>query len=243
MPSQLHQRLLSKVMDGVKVLDTDRLCEVCVDVTGTSGAGIMIMSGDIPTGSLQTSNAVSARIEELQFALGQGPFLDAFHQRQPILEPDLASPVVRRWEAFSESAIEAGVRAIFGFPLHIGEIRLGALNLYRDSPGALTAEQHANALAMADIVTRSILVMQANASPGQLALELEQGAELEVAVHQASGMVAAQLGVSVTQALILMQARAFASHQPLRVLAAEVVARRIRFDEADHSDLLGPAQS
>ena len=236
MPGDRHRRLFSKLMEGVKELDTERLCEVCVEATGTSGAGIMIMSGDIPTGSLQTTNDVSALIEELQFALREGPCLDAFHQRRPILEPDLANPSDVRWMAFSGPALEAGVRAIFGFPLHVGEVRLGALNLYRDSPGPLSAEQHADALAMADIVTRSIIVMQAHASPGQLALELEVGADLELVVHQATGMVAAQLGVSVAQALIRLQAYAFGNDRPLRSVATEVVARGVRFAGADGVD-------
>src|SRR6478736_6437718 len=89
-----------------------------------------------------------------------------------------------------------------GIVLLSGQVRLGALNLYRDRPGPLTDEQHADALAMAEIVTRAVLVMQSNAPSGQLAAELAKGADFEYVVHQASGMVAAQLDVSVAQALI-----------------------------------------
>jgi len=232
-PSDRHRRLMSRLMDGVVELDTERLCHACVEATGTTGAGIMIMSGDMPTGSLQTTNDVSALIEELQFALSEGPCLDSFRERRPVLEPDLEHPASVRWMAFSGPALEAGVRAIFGFPLHLGEARLGALNLYRDSPGPLSAEQLADAVAMADIVTRSIIVMQADASPGQLALELEAGADLELVVHQASGMVAAQLGVSAAQAMIRLQAYAFGNDRQLRDVATDVVARRLRFDGSD----------
>lgn len=55
----------------------------------------------------------------------------------------------------------AGVRAIFGFPRRVGAVRLGALNLYRDSPGDLTDDQHAFALVLADVAAEAILLLQA----------------------------------------------------------------------------------
>ncbi len=118
------------------------------------------MSGDVPRGSLCTSNEVSALIEELQYSLGEGPCVDAYHQDCPVLEPNLAEPSSPRWLAFAGPAVDAGVRAIFGFPLQVGAVRLGALNSYRDQP-ALTDEQHADALVAADIVAQAILVLQA----------------------------------------------------------------------------------
>ena len=140
-----------------------------------------------------TTNEVSALIEQLQYELGEGPCVDAYHQDRPVLEPDLADPGTPRWLAFTGPAIEAGVRAVFGFPLQVGAVRLGALNLYCDRPGPLTDEQHADALVMADVAAQAVLVLQANAPPGKLAAELEAGADFQYVVHQASGMVAAQL--------------------------------------------------
>ena len=128
---------------------------------------------------------------------------------------------------------EAGVRAIFGFPLQVGAVRLGALNLYRDRPGALTDDQHADALVMADVAAQAVLVLQANASPGMLAAELESGADFQYVVHQAAGMVAAQLDVSVGQALIRLRAYAFGNGRILAEVAGDVVARRMRFDARD----------
>ncbi len=68
-----------------------RLCEVTTDVTGVSGAGVTLMSGDVPQGSLCTINPVSALIEELQYTLGEGPCVDAYQKDLVVLEPDLFS--------------------------------------------------------------------------------------------------------------------------------------------------------
>ena len=212
-------------------LRTKRLCEVCAEATGTTGAGIMLMSGDIPRGAVCTTDAASALIEELQFELGEGPCVDAYNLDRPVLEPDLADPASPRWIAFAGPAIDAGVGAVFGFPLQIGAVRLGALNLYRDEPGPLRDDQHADALVMADVAAQALLVLQAGAPSGQLAVELEASAEFQYVVHQASGMVAAQLGISVGQALIRLRAFAFGNDRPLTEVARGVVARDLRFDE------------
>ena len=195
-----------------------------------NGAGVMLMSGDVPRGSMCTSNAVSALIEQLQYSLGQGPCIDAYNEDRPVLEPDLARPARPRWLAFAPPVIDAGVRAVFGFPLRVGAVRLGALNLYRDQPGPLADEQHADALVLADVAAELILMLQAYAPPGLLAAEMEAGADFKYVVHQASGMLAAQLEVNVADALVRLRAYAFANDRPLAEIAADVVARRLRFE-------------
>lgn len=211
--------------------EAKRLCEVCADFTDMTGAGIMLMAGDVPQGSVCTTNEVSALVEQLQYELGEGPCVDAYHQDRPVLEPDLAAPSTPRWLAFTAPAVAAGVRAVFGFPLQVGEIRLGALNLYRDRSGPLTDSQHADALAVADVAAQAVLVLQAGAPPGTLAETLETDGDFHYAVHQASGMVAVQLDISVGQALIRLRAHAFGTDRSLAEVAADVVERRLRFDD------------
>ena len=208
------------------VLDMKRLCERTVEVTGMS----MLMSGDIPRGALCTTNNVSAIIEKLPFTLGEGPRVDTYREDRLVLESDLLHPSVRRWVAFTGPAVEAGVRAVFGFPLQVGAVRLGALNLYRDRPGPLSDAQYGDALIVADITAQAVVLAQADASPGTLAATLETNSNFNYVVHQASGMVAAQLGSTVGQALIRLRAYAFGNDQSLTTVANAVVARTLRFD-------------
>jgi hypothetical protein len=205
-----------------------------------TGAGIMLMSDDVPSGAVCTTDNVSRLIEELQFTLGEGPCVEAFHHDRPVLEPDLAQPAAPRWVAFAVPAIAAGARAVFGFPLQVGAVRLGALNLYRDEAGPMSDEQHADALVIADVAAAAILLMQASASPGMLALELESGSDFRYVVHQASGMVAVQLDVSIAQAMIRLRGYSFANDRPLTEVAQDVVARRLRFDALTGEKEPGP---
>ena len=207
-----------------------RLCGGCVKITGADGAGVMLMSGEIPRGSLCASNTVSHLIEELQYTLGEGPCVDAYQQDKVVTEPDLADPVTRRWPAFTPPALRAGVRAVFGFPLRVGSVRLGALNLYRARSGPLSGDQHADALVVADVAARWVLEAQAGAPLDTVADELEAGADFHFAVHNAAGIVSVQRQVSVTEALIRLRAYAFTSDRLLTDVAEDVVAHRLRLE-------------
>jgi GAF domain-containing protein len=224
---RLH-RILTALSAGEDAWSSARLCGACPQIVGVNGAGVMLMSGDIPRGSLCTTDQVSHLIEDLQYTLGEGPCMDAYRQDQVVAEPDLADPVRRRWPAFTPPTLAAGVRAMFGFPLRVGTVRLGALNLYRNVPGPLTGEQHADALVVADVAARWVLEAQAGAPPDTVAGELEAGADFHFAVHNAAGIVSVQEGISVTAALIRLRAFAFSNDRLLGDVAEDVIARRLR---------------
>lgn len=202
-----------------------------MDLTATSGVGIMLRSDGVTRGWLGTTDAVSSFIEEMQFMLGEGPCIDAYNLEVPIAEPDLANSV-GRWLGFTPPVFKAGVKALFAFPLHVGAARMGSLDLYRDRSGTLSDDQHADALIMADVVCQRVLAMQAEAPSGELAAQLEAVMTPQNVVYQAVGMVSAQLGVSVDESLIRLKAHAFANDRLLTELSRDVVARRLRFDAA-----------
>lgn len=230
MAGERRARILDRLVSEGGQLDLPTVCRVGAEITGMTGGGIMLMSGEIPRGSVCATDKVSALIEELQYSLGEGPCVDAYKEDRVVLEPDLERPARNRWIAFTPPAVEAGARAVFGFPLQLGAVRLGALNVYRDAPGAMTDDQFADAVALAGIAAQAVLVTQAQAPPGQIAAELESAADFQYVVHQASGMVAAQLEVSVAEALIRLRAHAFGNDRPLKQVAEDVVGRRLRFD-------------
>jgi hypothetical protein len=198
-----------------------------VDALDVTGAGIMLMTNAGPRSVLCSTDPASATVEELQFTLGEGPCVDVCRSGLPVLESDLAAPGFSRWPAFTPPAMQAGVRAIFGFPLQVGSIRLGALDIYNDHPGALGIEQIAEAVNLAGVVTRRVLELQAEADPGALASELAGADKLRASVHQASGMLSARYDIGVDEALLRIRAYAFASERPINDVARDVVERRL----------------
>jgi GAF domain-containing protein len=224
------QRIMAQLSAGDGRRSAARLGLVSAELIGMSGAGIMLMSGDVPQGSVCTTDEVSALIEDLQYELGEGPCVDAFRSDRVVVEPDLANPATRRWFGFAPPAVDAGVRAVFGFPMRVGSVRLGALNLYRDRPGPLSDDQHADGLVIADVAARWVLDVQADAPAGVLADELEVGADFHFVVQNAAGIVSVQLGVSVTEALIRLRAYAFSHDRPLGDVARDVVTHTLHLD-------------
>ena len=221
------RRLASLEADGT---GTVRLCQLAGEITGVSGASILLLSDDLVRGSLCTTDGVAAHLDDLQLTLGEGPALDAHATGRPVLEPDLASPVEHRWPVLTEPAIGAGVRAVFSFPARIGTVRLGALTLHRGVAGPLSDEQFAQAQTMALVATRTILAMQADAPPGTVATELEDGANFHLVVHQAAGMVSVQLGIGVTEALVRLRGHAFLAGRTLDAVSRDIVDRVLRLD-------------
>lgn len=237
--SLLRVRALSLLLVGRATdIDATRLCDVCAEVTGTRGAAITLMSGagEELQSSVCTTNRVSALIEQLQCTLGQGPSLDAYEQRQPVLEPNLALPSTYRWPVFSAKAVAAGARSIFAFPLQTGSERLGVLTVFSGRPGRLAEDHYANAVMMAEVVAQTVLVLQSGAPPGNLAPELEAVTDFQQVVHQATGIISAQLGVSVTEALARLKANAFRADRLLVEVASDVVGRKLRFGTSSGSD-------
>lgn len=184
---------------------------------------------DVDVGSVCATDPVTARIEELQVAVGEGPGLEAHQLGRAVLEPDLDGPHPR-WPSFNGPAVDMGVRAMFSFPLRVGAVRLGALNLHSDRAGQLKSEQHLDALTLADIVADAIVLLEADLPHRNLAAALHEGANSQAVVSQASGIAAVQLNVTVGQALVRMRVYAFSNGRPLAEVAREVVARTLRFD-------------
>jgi hypothetical protein len=225
-----RERILAIIKGGGEGRTTaSYLCDGAAEIVGVSGAGVMLMSGDLAQGSLCTTNRVSELIEELQYTLGEGPCVDAYQQDQVVSEEDLANPNTTRWIAFTPPVLEEGVRAVFGFPLRQGMARLGALNLYRDQPGPLTDDQHADALVLSEMIAQWVLDAQAGAPAGSVAAALEKQSDFHFVVQNAAGMVAVQLGISVTEAHLRLRAYAFGENRLVRDVAEDVVSRRLRF--------------
>jgi GAF domain-containing protein len=212
-----------------------RICEMCVPALSISGGGISMVTTTGNRGIICATDEVAAYIEDLQFILGEGPCVEATQTDAPVLIDDLSERLDRRdaqWSAFSQSASSRGVGAVFAFPLRIGSVSVGVLDLYRRSPGALSRDELAGALLAADAAADALLYLQLQAG-GDLSFARDLRDIHDMQVHQATGMVMAQLGVTIEDALAMLRARAFATGRPLAQVSRDVVDRRLRFTKED----------
>jgi diguanylate cyclase (GGDEF)-like protein len=140
----------------------DRLVERIVEVLPITGAGVTLIS---PGGSphyVAASDRLALRFEQLQTGLQEGPCRAAYQTGQVVLVPDLR--IEDRFGSFPAAGLEAGLAAVFAFPLRHGDEQLGALDLYRDMPGPLNAETMEAAQTLADVAAAYILNAQARSA-------------------------------------------------------------------------------
>src|SRR3954468_17258845 len=141
----------------------------CIAAVAVDGGG---MSLGPPAGIRQPlygSDDTAQVMERLQFTVGEGPCVDASASGSPVLVPDIdesGSGIGMRWPAFLAEAAKADIRAVFAFPVRIGAISLGAIDLYRRWPGPLLREQLADALTTVDTIAAALLDVEKTADFG-----------------------------------------------------------------------------
>ena len=208
-----------------------RMCRAAARTLSASGTGVSVFTDDAVRGVGAASDPRSERVEELQFVLGEGPCIDAFDSRHPVLVADLAGEAMTRWPMYTPAAHQDGVRAVFAFPLQVGASRLGVLDVFRDHIGALSDDQLADALTFADVTVAALLDEQEgtnNAADGDgIANSVEYRSEL----FQAQGMVMVQIGGTINEAMARLRAYAYAESRGLGEIAREVVAGRLSFHQ------------
>ena len=187
------------VIDFLHIL-TDR----SVQLLDVSAAGLLLAD---PRGELRVVAASSeaARLLELfQIQNDQGPCLDCFRAGQPVQAEDLAA-AAQRWPRFTAAAQQAGFAAVQALPMRLREQVIGALNLFRASPGAFSAADIRVAQALADVATISLLHERSMRHSDVLNEQLQTALNSRVVIEQAKGKLAERLGLDMDQAFTLLR--------------------------------------
>jgi hypothetical protein len=227
--------------EGVPVA-LHHVCLACAAAVQTSGVGLYLI-GDVGLCEpLYVTNHVSEQVAELQVTLGEGPGTEALGKDHPVLVPALGSDSsVLRWPAFAPAAIAVGVSAVFAFPLVMGAISVGALEIHRGREGELSAAELAEVLLFADAALPRVL--DHLAGPGTADGPDLPGSGFEyrwTEVHQATGMVSVQLDSDLTVAFLRLRAHAYLTGSRLSQVARDVVERRLRFEpDTDNAGAAG----
>lgn len=207
-----------------------RLCRAAAQYTSALGAAVSLMSESGSVGVVASADQRSFVLDELQFALGEGPSHDAYTRRRPVLIADLQSSDGEAWPIYRGRAIEIGVNAVFAFPLHVGAATFGVLTIYTSGTPRLDAEQLKMALTFAETATEILMDGDPEPQDGSLHPGVEKALSNRTVIYQAQGSVMVQLGVSLSEALVRMRAHAFAHEQSLAELAALIMSGDVVLD-------------
>ena len=207
----------------------------CAKALTAIGAGLALTRNGGLLEPLLATGPEAGELDELQFALGEGPSGDAIALGAPVLETDLTSHEAgRRWPTFAAAAANRGIRSVFAFPVAAGAAKVGTLTAYRRQAGPLRADQVQDALVFAD----AVFVLALDHRHG-FSTDLNEVIEAAFSarraeVHQAAGRLAAQERISVTDALALLRAHAYSSGLPLQRIATDVMAGRLHLESSQY---------
>ncbi|WP_037896796.1 GAF and ANTAR domain-containing protein [Streptomyces sp. NRRL S-920] len=203
----------------------------CARALGVDGVAVSVTVGSRLNELLWATPGVSTRLEDLQFTLGEGPGPQVAESGAAVSVPDLGREPASRWPALLPEALALGIRAVFCLPLLAGTACLGTMTLQRARPGPLEEMSLTDAWIVTHALTATLV---RDSGQWDAFAAAEDGSHLyRAAVHQATGMISVQAGVSLAEALVRLRAHAFRHGRPLIEVAEDVVARRVHFRQDD----------
>jgi GAF domain-containing protein len=183
------------------------LTERCVELLDASAAGLLLDDGAGTLNLIAATSEALETVELFQIQKDEGPCRDCYHAGGPVSVLDLAD-AGDRWPRFAPVATAAGFRAAHALPLRLRGRTLGATNLFRTTPGAMTPGDLATAQALADVATIAVLQSRAVHESQVLADQLQGALTSRVAIEQAKGMLAERTGCGMDQAFHTLRGHA-----------------------------------
>lgn len=205
------------------------LASTCVSVLDATAAGILLAG---PSGTLQVVASSEERMRLLElFELQneQGPCTDCYRSGEAIHEPDLQQ--TQQWPLFTPRALAEGFASVDAIPLRLRDNRLGALNLFNETPGGLSDHDRKTAQALADVAAIGLLQERAARESQLLTEQLQHALNSRVAIEQAKGILAQQGELSVGDAFERLRAHARATSTRADTVAEMVIRGELTIND------------
>ncbi|WIB77001.1 ANTAR domain-containing protein [Curtobacterium sp. MCPF17_002] len=222
--------------------EDDDLAAPFVTVLPIAAAVVSTLGGVFGSAVVDASDPSAAAADEQQVTLGEGPGWSALRHRSAVTVYDLSTATAEEWPTALTMLRHTDWSGLLSFSLFVGPLDIGAVTLYLSGPapdvsgagpetsggGPFSPAQMSEATRLAGHTAQRILAgavreMAAGSTPAVSSVMQPSGRR----IHQATGMVSAQFGVTVEDALLVMHARAFADDQPLHTLAEAILERRL----------------
>jgi GAF domain-containing protein len=189
--------IADNLVDDFDVIDVlTVLSHRCVEVIDVHSAGVMLVT---PAGELQviaSSNEAMRILELFELQSDEGPCIDCFQRGNAVVNVEL-SKVHERWPHFAQRAIGSGFYSVHALPMRSRGLTLGALNMFRVTPGPLNAEDIAVAQALADVATIAIIQHQTSIGATELIAQLNEALNSRIIIEQAKGKVSESSGLDM----------------------------------------------
>ena len=204
------------------------------------GVSISTFGELCPSETVSATDDVATRVDEIQLDLSEGPCWTALATDAPVLETDLVQRPNAAWPAFNDAVRSEPVGAVFAFPVAFGPFPLGAIDVYVPEPATIEDDTVRQAMTLASAVSRRVLRRALRSIADEDDALLDRSPSSRRVVHQATGVVLAQLDISPEDAYLLLQGHAFARRTTMRRVAEEILDGTVRFEK--RGDLIEEVQ-
>jgi GAF domain-containing protein len=216
---QLADTLVDE-FDVVELLTT--LADRCVEVLDVSAAGLMLIAPQGELRAVASSSETMRMLELFELQAQEGPCLDCYRTRQPVLNQHLGD-LGNRWPRFEPVALKAGFRSVHAMPMRLRGDVIGALNLFRTGRADLDEADIVAGQALADAATIAVLSHQAALETQLVNSRLSHALNSRIVIEQAKGVLAERTGLSMEEAFATMRVHARNHNEKLVDVARGVV--------------------
>lgn len=223
------QRVLAKFAHVLASLSreeslTVRLCEAGRRMLEAEGASMTLDYAGNGRLMVHATDEWSARLDDLQDVVGEGPSFEAAHTGEVVVAR-IGDGDESRWALFADRLNDMGfIGTMVAVPLRADLSVLGVLSLHRRGPDQ--DEDLVSARFLGATVGTALLQDPRVGRPDQVATEAWA---TRSQIHQATGMIVAQVGVRTEDAMALLRGQAFARNTSLLDVSQDIIERRINF--------------
>ncbi|MEO8529082.1 MAG: GAF and ANTAR domain-containing protein [Pseudolysinimonas sp.] len=210
--------------------DGVRLCDPFLESLPVTGASISVFDVEGRQSTICVSDNVAARLDELQLELGEGPHWDALRTARPVVAR-LGVGSHPEWPVFADAALDLGAAALFSFPMFLGAVTVGVVDLYSSRPEPLDSSDVALAVRLTARATRRAVHHAVRGAADHDPLDIAASPAMRREVHQATGMILVQLNSTASEAFFRLRAYAFASSRTMQQVAHDVITGSLDFSE------------
>ncbi|SOE31914.1 GAF and ANTAR domain-containing protein [Streptomyces sp. OK228] len=201
------------LIDFLRLL-TDR----CVGMLDASAAGVLLADRDGKLRVMAVSDEQVRLLELFQLQNDEGPCLDCFRTGTPVIVPDLTREIVR-WPRFVTVAHRSGFGAVQALPMRLRDESVGALNLFRATPGPFDLAATPLAQALADVATISLPQQRSSRRSTVLNEQLQTALNSRVLIEQAKGKLSERQSIDMEQAFTALRGHARSHNRRLSDVA------------------------
>jgi len=193
-------------------------------VSGAEAVGLMLADGHGRLRFMASSNETGRTLELLQLQNDEGPCLDCFSSRAPVINADLDG-ALERWPRFAPAAIQAGFHSVHAFPMRLRDSVIGALNLFGHSDSHFDDNDVRVVQALADIATIALIQERTIARSDALTEQLQGALNSRIVIEQAKGALAQLEGTTPVEAFEVLRREARSTRRRLVDVATDVLDR------------------